>query len=155
MLIMLFISCHSNEPEAVSFNLSEIIVQQSPWTLDRVEINEVKGTNGYIFTQSEIDEMAVIIKNDRFSIFEFYNDGTGLWDSKYYCPNCELTWEELLGENKVRWAYRVYFRYFEIRTTDEVIELVENRRNENGFKIYKPDGTFISGDFLNETYVWK
>ena len=153
-LFLIFISCNSDESNDDVIDFSEIIIQESPWILDRVEILEIEGENGYIFKQSEIEELAEIMKNNFYCTFDFYNNGTGKWNSEGYCPNCEINWNFILEENKIEWANRSYINSYYIHRINQTIEIVWNRNFENGFDFRKPDGALVRGNRLISNYVW-
>ncbi|MFC4721025.1 hypothetical protein ACFO5O_01725 [Geojedonia litorea] len=153
-LFLIIISCNSGESEEDTIDYFEIIVQESPWILDRVEILEIEGENGYTFTQSEIEELAEIMKNNFYCTFDFYNNGTGQWNSEGYCPNCEIIWNLILEENKIEWANRSYIHSYYIRSINQTIEIIWNINYENGFGFWKPDGTRVNGNRLIGNYVW-
>lgn len=153
-IFLIIISCNLDESEEDTIDYSETIVQESPWILDRVEILEIEGLNGYTFTQSEIEEIAKIMKNNFFCTFDFYNNGTGEWNSEGYCPNCEINWNFLLGENKIEWSNRSYIHTYSIRSVNQNIEIIWDRNYENGFDFLKPDGTHVMGKRLTVNYIW-
>ncbi|WP_378187548.1 hypothetical protein ACE939_04295 [Aquimarina sp. W85] len=155
LFLFLIISCNSDESEEAIIDYSKILVQESPWVLDRVEIYEIESKDGHVFTQSEIEELAEIMKDLYYGIFEFYEDGSGLWNSEGWCPNCEITWWiEESGGNEIRWTHRSYVHSHYIRSINQINEMIRNINNENGFTIQKPDGTFVEGNRLIGNYVW-
>ena len=152
--ISFIISCNSNELESDDVGFSDVIIQESPWVLDRVEINEIRGNDGHTFSQSELDEIATLMKDNFYSTYEFYGDSTGLWNSESLCPECTFTWKEVTEENKIYWAPRNLFYELDIRSMNQIVELIRSEISEDGFGIPKPDGTFINGAYLDATYVW-
>ncbi|MEL0455311.1 hypothetical protein WJN01_03645 [Flavobacteriaceae bacterium SZ-1-7] len=153
VVFFVIISCSLNGSEDITKNYFDVIVEKSPWTLDHVEILEIKGVNGYVFNQSEIEKIAGALKNSNDGTIEFYDDGKGLWNSLLQCQNCPITWNEIPKEKRISWIYQDEASYFNIRTSNQVIELIWNKSNDN-FIIIRPDGT-IRGDYLNCNYVWK
>mgnify|MGYP003113272183 CR=1 FL=1 len=149
------ISCNSDNSENYSNKFSNIVVEKSPWILDRVEISQIEGIDGYIFNPSEIQEIATLIKNDYYCTLTFNADGTGIWDSEGYCKNCTITWQEIIGESRIKWAQRVVIYYYQISHSNQITELIWNVKNENGFAVRRPDGTLITGNYLDRNYIYK
>ena len=135
-LFLIIISCNSDEPEETIIDYSKILVQESPWILDRVEIIEIEGEDGYVFSQSEIEEIAQNMKdhaNGYLGTFEFYNDGSGLWNSEYLCPNCEITyWVGTYQDNEVQWAHNAFIHTYYIESNNQINELIRPLSNGEG-----------------------
>lgn len=155
LLNFFLVSCTSDNSEDIPIEFSNVIVEKSPWILDRVEINQIEGTDGYIFNPSEIQEIATLIKNDYYCTLTFNADGTGIWDSAGYCENCSITWQEIIGESSIKWAHRVVFNYYQISHSNQITELIWNVKNEDGFAVRRPDGTLITGKYLDRNYIFK
>jgi hypothetical protein len=151
----LIISCSSDNSENIPIESSNIVVEKSPWILDRVEISQIEGKDGYVFNPSEIQEIATLLKNDYYCTLSFNADGTGIWDSLGYCQNCSITWEEVIGESSIRWSHRAFIYYYQVSHSNQITELIWNTKNEDGFAIRKPDGTLIRGDYLECNYIYK
>ena len=79
--LVFFFSCTSEDSEDVieeSQSLMERIIDNSPWTYDRLEVISIVETDGYDLQQSEIDDF-VSETNQEFNGFNmsFNDDGTG------------------------------------------------------------------------------
>jgi hypothetical protein len=149
------ISCSSDNSENIPIDFSNIVVEKSPWILDRVEISQIEGKGGYVFNPSEIQEIATLLKNNYYCTLSFNADGTGIWNSEGYCQDCTITWEEVIGESSIRWSHRVIIYYYHISHSNQNTELIWNTKSEDGFAIKRPDGTLIRGDYLECNYIYK
>ena len=158
ILFLLFtsiiISCSPDNPNSIPIDYSKILVEQSPWELDRVEIIEIVGKNGYVFSPSEIKEITLLIKDSSYATFSFNSDGTVIWDKEGYCSNCTVPWE-IVEESRIRWCPRSWCYFYDISHSNGITELIYNSKNEDGFAVEKPDGTLIRGDYLDLNSIFK
>ena len=56
IIILLFISCGSDDSEEVSTDYFDIIVQESPWIYDRAEVVSIDN-NGFMLNSTEIESL--------------------------------------------------------------------------------------------------
>ena len=154
LLSLLAIACSSEDSEQPP-DFSEILVEQSPWVLDRVEIVKIQGPDGYEFTTAELEEIAERRKNSWYQTFTFYSDGTLLWNREGYCtePDCIHPWN-LTEANELRWCIRSYCYFFDIHHSNGVTELIENSKFEEGFGFISRDGQTLQGEYLELNYIW-
>lgn len=102
LCVIVLISCSNEDSEDVkveSQSLLESMVDNSPWTYDRLEVVSIVETDGYDLQQSEIDDF-VNETNQEFNGFtvSFNDDGTQT------DTDGEFTWEwinEEVGEIRI------------------------------------------------------
>jgi hypothetical protein len=145
IIILLFISCGSDDSEEVSTDYFDIIVQESPWIYDRAEVVSIDN-NGFMLNSTEIESLQNQL-NEEYNIayinsrLSFQLDNTGIYDSLGYCQNCPISWE-FIEDNTFRWARLASFNYCKLINSNNQMEL--HWEIENLSESFVRDGILIT-----------